>query len=172
MSMMKANFAGAAAAVLTLCAAGMPSLAQDTAEPPVHMAQAKAPPRPSASTAAANSFKLKVCNKHRDKISLFVAVLYSKDANTWQSKGWITVDAGECTESSDAYPRQNTFWYAESACCPVKVTYPGKDAFGCTNPKDDFERSITGDYQCSDDEQVNGFKRVSEDIIKNGLTLD
>jgi hypothetical protein len=67
------------------------------------------------------------------------------------------------------FPRNDFFWYAEDA--PGNVSYAGKDAYGCINSNDGFDRTISGDYQCAANEKVVGFTKIDEKSIQEGIVL-
>ncbi len=43
---------------------------------------------------------------------------------------------------------------------PGNVSYSGKDAYGCINSSDGFDRTVSGDYQCAPNEKVVGFTKI------------
>ncbi len=130
------------------------------------------PPKPGGSQGQptgqpqGNQFQFRVCNK--TSIELFVAIMFKPDAN-WRTVGWAPYKPGECAPLRGTFSRTEFFWYAEDA--PGNITYPGKDAFGCVNPSDNFNRTITGDYACGDGEKIAGFTKIDDGTINNGLTL-
>jgi uncharacterized membrane protein len=114
-----------------------------------------------------DQFVFKVCN--RSKIPLFVAMLYKVDGNAWRTVGWVDYKPGTCAPVRGTFPRNDFFWYAEDG--PGNVSYSGKDAYGCINSSDGFDRTISGDYQCAPNEKVVGFTKIDESSIRDGITL-
>jgi uncharacterized membrane protein len=114
-----------------------------------------------------NTFTFKVCNKSR--LTLYVAMLYKVGGESWRMVGWAEYKAGQCAPIRGVYPRVDFFWYAEDG--PGKVTYSGKDAQACVNPRDSFDRTISGDYSCRPGEKIVGFTRINEQAINDGITL-
>jgi uncharacterized membrane protein len=114
-----------------------------------------------------DTFQFKVCN--RSKIPLFVAMLYKTNPDTWRLVGWVSYKPNVCAPVRGTYPRNDFYWYAEDG--PGNVTYSGKDAYGCINSNDGFDRTITGEYQCAANEKVVGFTKVDETSIRDGITL-
>ncbi|MGH6770889.1 MAG: DUF1036 domain-containing protein [Xanthobacteraceae bacterium] len=117
--------------------------------------------------AQGNTFTFKVCNKSRT--TLYVSMLYKVDGNSWRMVGWAEYKGGQCAPIRGTYPKVDFFWYAEDA--PGKITYSGKDAQACVNPRDSFDRTISGDYQCRPGEKIVGFTRINEQAINDGITL-
>jgi hypothetical protein len=113
-------------------------------------------------------FTFRVCNQ--TKIQLFAAVLYRLNADSWRMFGWTPYKPGVCGPVRGTYPRDDFFWYVEDG--PSTVTFPGNDAQGCINPKDNFDRTVTGEYQCSPDERIAGFTKIDEKGIRDGITLN
>lgn len=140
---------------------------------PAAQAQFKPSPAPGGGPSAPTAqpqgdrFVFKVCN--RAKIPLFVGMLYKVEGNAWRTVGWFNYKPGECAPVRGTYPRNDFFWYAEDG--PGNVTYSGKDAFGCINSSDGFDRTITGEYQCAPNEKVAGFTKIDEASIRDGITL-
>ncbi len=124
------------------------------------------PPGPTTQPAG-DQFVFKVCN--RAKIPLFVAMLYKVEGNAWRTVGWVDYKPGTCAPVRGTFPRNDFFWYAEDS--PGKVTYSGKDAYGCINSSDGFDRTITGEYQCAPNEKVVGFTKIDAASIRDGITL-
>ena len=114
-----------------------------------------------------DTFQFKVCN--RSKTPLFVAMLFKVDGNSWRTVGWVPYKPGACAPVQGSFPRNDFYWYAEDG--PGNVTYAGKDAYGCINSSDGFDRTISGDYQCAPNEKVVGFTKVDETMIRDGVTL-
>jgi uncharacterized membrane protein len=125
------------------------------------------PPAPAAPQAQGDRFVFKVCNQA--KIPLFVGMLYKVDGNAWRMVGWMSYKPGECKPVPGTFPRNDFFWYAEDG--PGNVTYPGKDAYGCINSADGFDRTVSGDYQCAANEKMVGFTKIDEVSIRDGITL-
>jgi uncharacterized membrane protein len=124
---------------------------------------------PAAPTAPAqgDQFTFKVCNK--SKTPLFVAMLFKVDGGAWRTVGWVPFKPGVCGPVRGTFPRNDFFWYAEDA--PGNVSYAGKDAYGCINSNDGFDRTISGDYQCAANEKVVGFTKIDEKSIQEGIVL-
>lgn len=114
-----------------------------------------------------DQFVFKVCNKSRN--SLFVAMLYKTENNAWRTVGWVNFKPGVCGPVRGTYPRADFFWYSEDG--PGNVTYGGKDAYGCINSNDNFDRTITGDYQCAPNEKIVGFTKIDDASVRDGITL-
>ncbi len=76
---------------------------------------------------------------------------------------------GECAPVRGAYPRNDFYWYAEDG--PGNVSYAGKDAYGCINSSDSFDRTVSGDYQCAATEKVVGFTKIDDNSIRDGISL-
>jgi uncharacterized membrane protein len=125
------------------------------------------PAAPSAPQAQGDQFQFKVCN--RSKIPLFVGMLYKVDGNAWRTVGWVNYKPGTCGPVRGTFPRNDFYWYAEDG--PGNVTYSGKDAYGCINSSDGFDRTVSGDYQCAPNEKVVGFTKIDEASIRDGITL-
>ena len=125
------------------------------------------PAAPSAPQASGDQFVFKVCN--RSKIPLFVGMLYKVDANSWRTVGWVNYKPGTCGPVRGTFPRNDFYWYAEDG--PGNVTYSGKDAYGCINSSDGFDRTVSGDYQCAPNEKIVGFTKIDETSIRDGITL-
>ena len=125
------------------------------------------PGTPSAPQVQGDQFVFKVCN--RSKIQLFVGMLYKVDNNAWRTVGWIAYKPGTCAPVRGTYPRNDFYWYAEDG--PGNVSYAGKDAYGCINSSDGFDRTISGDYQCGPNEKIVGFTKIDETSIRDGITL-
>jgi hypothetical protein len=100
---------------------------------------------------------------------LFVAVLWKVGPDTWKYARWAQFKRGQCG-TAGTFPRDETYWYAEDGNNPGRVTYPGKDAQGCIGDKN-FERQVTGAYSCLPDERIAGFHKVTEQTIRDGITL-
>ena len=115
-----------------------------------------------------NQFTFRVCN--RSRIPLFVAMLYKVDGNAWRTVGWVSYKPGECAPVRGTFPRNDFFWYAEDG--PGNVSYAGKDAYGCINSSDGFDRTVNGDYQCAANEKVVGFTKIDDASVQNGVTLE
>lgn len=124
----------------------------------------QAPQQPPAQS---DRFVFQVCN--RSKIPLFAAVLYRRDATTWHLFGWTPYKPGQCGPVRGDFPRDDFFWYVEDG--PSTVTYPGNDAQGCINPKANFDRTFSGEYQCAPGERIVGFTKIDEKGIREGITL-
>ena len=122
---------------------------------------------PAAPQAQGDTFQFKVCN--RSKIPLFVAMLYKTDAGAWRTVGWVNYKPGECAPVRGTFPRNDFYWYAEDG--PGNVSYAGKDAYGCINSSDGFDRTVSGDYQCAPNEKVVGFTKIDANSIRDGITL-
>src|SRR5688572_6194611 len=116
---------------------------------------------------APDQFIFKVCNK--TKIPLFVAMLYKVGGEQWRYVGWADYGPNDCGPGKGAFPRDFFYWYAEDG--PAKVTFPGKDAQGCVNQDDSFDRTISGDYSCQPGEKIVGFHKITPQQIENGITL-
>jgi uncharacterized membrane protein len=132
--------------------------------------QAEQPPQPKGPPPAqmpADRFQFRVCNK--SSIPLFAAMLYKTGENTWRMHGWAPFKPGTCGPVRGTFPRNDFYWYVEDA--PGNVTYSGKDAYGCINSDDGFDRTVTGDYQCASNEKVVGFTKIDEAGIRDGITL-
>jgi len=125
------------------------------------------PAAPGGGPQAGDTFTFKVCN--RSKIPLFVAMLYKVEGNAWRTVGWVSYKPGVCGPVRGTYPRNDFFWYAEDG--PGNVSYAGKDAYGCINSSDGFDRTISGDYQCAPTEKIVGFTKIDETSIRDGITL-
>jgi uncharacterized membrane protein len=126
------------------------------------------PSGPAAPQTTGDQFQFRVCN--RSKIPLFVGMLYKVDSGAWRTVGWFGFKPGVCGPVSKVtFPRNDTYWYAEDS--PGNVTYSGKDAYGCINSSDGFDRTVSGDYQCSPNEKIVGFTKVDETSIRDGITL-
>jgi len=126
------------------------------------------PGGPSAPQPAGDQFQFKVCNQA--KIPLFVAVLYKVESGAWRTVGWFSFKPGVCGPAGKgALPRNDTYWYAEDS--PGNVSYSGKDAYGCINSNDGFDRTVAGDYQCAPNEKVVGFTKIDEKSAQTGITL-
>jgi uncharacterized membrane protein len=125
------------------------------------------PGTPSAPQAQGDQFQFKVCN--RSKIPLFVAMLYKVEGGAWRTVGWISYKPGVCGPVRGTFPRSDFYWYAEDG--PGNVSYAGKDAYGCINSSDGFDRTVSGDYQCAPQEKIVGFTKIDETSIRDGITL-
>jgi uncharacterized membrane protein len=125
------------------------------------------PPSPGTPQPQGDQFTFKVCN--RSKIPLFVAMLYKVEGNAWRTVGWVSYKPGVCGPVRGTYPRNDFYWYAEDG--PGNVSYAGKDAYGCINSSDGFDRTVSGDYQCAPTEKIVGFTKVDETSIRDGITL-
>jgi uncharacterized membrane protein len=125
------------------------------------------PAAPSAPQAQGDQFTFKVCN--RSKIPLFVAMLYKVDGGAWRTVGWSSFKPGVCAPVRGTYPRNDFYWYAEDAA--GNVSYAGKDAYGCINSNDGFDRTVSGDYQCAPNEKIVGFTKIDAKSIQDGITL-
>jgi uncharacterized membrane protein len=125
------------------------------------------PGGPGAPQAQGDQFQFKVCN--RSRTPLFVAMLYKVGGNSWRTVGWADFKPGACGPVQGTYPRTDFYWYAEDG--PGNVSYGGKDAYGCINSNDGFDRTITGEYQCAPNEKVVGFTKIDENSIRDGITL-
>ena len=117
--------------------------------------------------AGGDQFVFKVCN--RSKIPLFVAMLYKVGGDSWRTVGWVNYKPGTCAPVKGTFPRNDFYWYAEDG--PGNVTYAGKDAFGCINSSDGFDRTISGEYQCAANEKVVGFTKIDDASVRDGITL-
>jgi uncharacterized membrane protein len=127
--------------------------------------QAQPPEQPPQ--AQGDTFQFRVCNK--SSIPLFAAMLYKVGENTWRMHGWAPFKPGVCGPVRGNFPRNDFYWYVEDA--PGNVTYSGKDAFGCINSRDGFDRTVTGEYQCAANEQVVGFTKIDDAGTRDGITL-
>ena len=87
-------------------------------------------------------------------------MLYKVDGNAWRTVGWVDYKPGVCAPVRGAFPRNDFYWYAEDG--PGNVTYSGKDAYGCINSSDGFDRTVSGDYQCAANEKIVGFTKIDE----------
>jgi uncharacterized membrane protein len=125
------------------------------------------PGAPTAPQAQGDQFVFKVCN--RSKSPLFVGMLYKVNGNAWRAVGWVSYKPGTCGPVRGTYPRNDFYWYAEDG--PGNVTYSGKDAYGCINSADGFDRTVNGDYQCAPNEKIVGFTKIDEASIRDGITL-
>ena len=125
------------------------------------------PGAPAAPQAQGDQFQFKVCN--RSKIPLFVAMLYKVDGNAWRTVGWVNYKPGTCGPVRGTFPRNDFYWYAEDG--PGNVSYSGKDAYGCINSNDGFDRTVSGDYQCAPNEKVVGFTKIDDASVRDGITL-
>jgi uncharacterized membrane protein len=112
-------------------------------------------------------FTFRVCNKSR--ITLFVAMLYKVSGDNWRTVGWAQYKSGECAPIRGTYPRDDFYWYAEDG--PGRISYSGNDAQGCVNPKDSFDRTVSGNFSCQPGEKIVGFTKISERDINQGVTL-
>lgn len=126
-----------------------------------------APGGPAPPQAQGDQFTFKVCN--RSKTPLFVAMLYKVDGGAWRTVGWVSYKPGVCGPVRGTFPRNDFYWYAEDA--PGTVSYSGKDAYGCINSSDGFDRTVAGDYQCAPNEKIVGFTKIDERSINDGITL-
>jgi uncharacterized membrane protein len=118
--------------------------------------------------ATGDQFSFRVCNK--SSIPLFVAMLYKVDGGAWRTVGWASFKPGVCGPAGKGtFPRNDFYWYAEDA--PGNVSYSGKDAYGCINSSDGFDRTVSGDYQCAPNEKVVGFTKIDETTARDGITL-
>jgi len=127
------------------------------------------PPAPGggAPQTQGDQFQFKVCN--RSRIPLFVAMLYKVGGDSWRTVGWVSYKPGVCAPVKGTFPRNDFYWYAEDG--PGNVSYAGKDAYGCINSSDGFDRTISGDYQCAPNEKVVGFTKIDDASIRDGITL-
>lgn len=126
------------------------------------------PSGPSQPQVTGDQFMLKVCNN--SKIPLFVATLYKVPSGAWRTVGWFSFKPGVCGPASKGtFPINDTYWYAEDS--PGNVSYSGKDAYGCINSSDGFDRTVSGDYQCAPSEKVVGFTKVDATAARDGITL-
>ncbi len=112
-------------------------------------------------------FNFRVCNKSKE--DLFVAMLWKVGPDSWKYARWAQFKRGQCG-SAGTFPREESYWYAEDGNNPGVVTYPGQDAQGCIGDKN-FERTVTGAYSCLEDERIAGFHKITEQTIKEGITL-
>ncbi|MBX9775181.1 MAG: DUF1036 domain-containing protein [Xanthobacteraceae bacterium] len=127
-----------------------------------------APGGAPAPPAQGDQFTFKVCNKA--SIPLFVAMLYKVDGGAWRTVGWVSFKPGVCGPASKGtFPRNDFYWYAEDQ--PGNVSYSGKDAYGCINSNDGFDRTVSGDYQCAPNEKIVGFTKIDDRSAREGITL-
>jgi uncharacterized membrane protein len=125
-------------------------------------------PPAAAPQAQGDQFIFKVCNK--SKIPLFVAMMFQVDGGAYRTVGWVSYKPGVCAPAAKGtFPSSQFYWYAEDG--PGNVSYPGKDAYGCINSNDGFDRTITGDYQCAANEKVVGFTKIDATSIRDGIVL-
>jgi uncharacterized membrane protein len=126
-------------------------------------------PRPGggAPQGQGDMFTFRVCNKARP--TLFVAMLYKVGGDSWRYVGWAEYKPGECAPIRGSYPTNDFYWYAEDG--PGKITYAGNDAQACVNPKDSFDRTVSGDYTCQPGEKIVGFTKIDQKGINEGITL-
>ncbi len=89
--------------------------------------------------------------------------------DTWKYARWAQFKRGQCG-SAGTFPREESYWYAEDGNNPGVITYPGQDAQGCIGDKN-FERTVTGAYSCLEDERITGFHKITEQMIREGITL-
>jgi uncharacterized membrane protein len=161
------------ALAVAVCALGLGLLPAAHAQFKPTPAPGGTPPTPGGPSAPpqaqGNQFTFKVCN--RSKVPLFVAMLYQVDGGAWRMVGWAPFKPGVCgpVGKGATFPRDQFYWYAEDA--PGNVSYPGKDAFGCINSADGFDRTVSGDYQCAANEKMVGFTKIDEDSIRDGIVL-
>jgi uncharacterized membrane protein len=154
--------------MIAACALGLGLL-------PAAHAQFKPSPAPGggggggapAPQAQGDQFTFKVCNQ--SKIPLFVAMLYKVDGGAWRTVGWSSFKPTVCNAVRGTYPRNDFYWYAEDAA--GNVSYAGKDAYGCINSNDGFDRTVSGDYQCAANEKIVGFTKIDERSAREGITL-
>ena len=112
-------------------------------------------------------FSFRVCNKASE--DLFIAMLWQVSPDTWKYARWAQFKRGQCG-SAGTFPREESYWYAEDGNNPGVITYPGQDAQGCIGDKN-FERTVTGAYSCLEDERITGFHKITEQMIREGITL-
>lgn len=157
------------ALAVVVCALGLGLLATAHAQFKPTPAPGGAPSGPGGQPpATGDQFVFRVCNN--SKIPLFVGMLYKVDSGAWRTVGWFSFKPGVCGPAGKGtFPRNDTYWYAEDG--PGNVSYSGKDAYGCINSNDGFDRTVSGDYQCSPAEKVVGFTKVDEKSAQTGITL-
>ena len=124
----------------------------------------------AAGEARSQTFDYVFCNKTKIKVFVAVATLVSPRDSRFKVAGWWTIPANQCGNIG-SFPRGWTYYYAEQD--DPGTGFWGADDVGlCVAYPGPFERILTQNYNCANNEVVQGFKGVFIEPNTGSMTVN
>jgi uncharacterized membrane protein len=124
----------------------------------------------AAGEARSQTFDYIFCNKTNIKVFVAVATLVSPRDSRFKVQGWWTVQPNACGNIG-SFPRGWAYYYAEQD--DPGTGFWGADDVGlCVTYPGPFERILTQNYTCGNNEVVQGFKGVFIEPNTGSMTVN
>ena len=124
----------------------------------------------AAGEARSQTFDYVFCNKTNIKVFVAVATLVSPRDSRFKVQGWWTIQPNQCGNVG-SFPRGWAYYYAEQD--DPGTGFWGADDVGlCVTYPGPFERILTQNYTCGNNEVVQGFKGVFIEPNTGSMTVN
>ncbi len=124
----------------------------------------------AAGEARSQTFDYIFCNKTNIKVFVAVATQVSPSDSRFKAQGWWTIPANQCGNIG-SFPKGWVYYYAEQED-PGKGYWGSDDASLCVRYPGPFERILTSNYTCGNNEAVQGFRGIFVEPNMGSMTVN